>query len=253
MQIVCVTGTNTDVGKTIATASAIAATQHRRPQCRIGVVKPAQTGLPAVSRSDLGKWEAGDRGDLAVICHLLPDSDLTVAELVRYPEPLAPDLAARRAHMPLYDVGEYVQLIEEIARDVDVAFVEGAGGLLVGLGSDSAGEPVTLLDIAAAATQRWGRGVVSMLLVSQPDLGMLNHCLLTTREIARRGVRGCGIVFGTWPDDPNLPMRLNAAEVTRLTGQSVIGRIPAGVGQGDAVARHSSDWWVELPWLNRRD
>lgn len=44
----------------------------------------------------------------------------------------------------------------------------------------------------------------------------------------------CGIVFGTWPTDPDLPMRLNAAEVERITGVPVIGKIPSGVGQIDS-------------------
>ena len=52
--IIFVTGTNTDVGKTVTTASAIAATHHQAPHLRIGLIKPAQTGEPPIPASDLG-------------------------------------------------------------------------------------------------------------------------------------------------------------------------------------------------------
>lgn len=105
--IIFVTGTNTDVGKTVTTASAIAATHHQAPHLRIGLIKPAQTGEPPIPASDLGSYHHGDHGDVAVVRQLLgaPHHDsaqhdvqpLRVWEGVRYPEPLAPDMAARRA------------------------------------------------------------------------------------------------------------------------------------------------------------
>lgn len=257
MNVVFITGTNTDVGKTIATASAIAATNKARPGLRIGVMKPAQTGIPAVPAEDLGNWDKGDRGDLAVIKRTVPNIPLAVFEHVRYPEPLAPDLAGRRADMPLYTAEDFASAISVAAQNLDVLFVEGAGGLLVGLGQASSGEPITLVDIATATVAQNPQLEASVALVSQPDLGMLNECLLSTREIKRAGLKANGIIFGTWPEEPDLAMRLNQDEVVRLTGIPVLARIPKGVGvisTGDCgketvVEKDSGTWWQQLPWL----
>ena len=265
--IIFVTGTNTDVGKTVTTASAIAATHHQAPHLRIGLIKPAQTGEPPIPASDLGSYHHGDHGDVAVVRQLLgaPHHDsaqhdvqpLRVWEGVRYPEPLAPDMAARRAQQSLLTAAQFAEIIVSAAREVDVLFVEGAGGLLVGLGEEADGSPTTLIEIAQEVRAYAGMSV-SFLLVSQPDLGMLNQCALTWRELNRAGLTMCGIVFGTWPTDPDLPMRLNAAEVERITGVPVIGKIPSGVGQIDSeqnktmqcgsVACTSEQWWTVLPW-----
>lgn len=259
-KIVVVTGTNTDVGKTVATASAIAATWARAPHLRVGLIKPAQTGEPAVDAHSLGYRERGDHGDVAIIRGLLGDTPATPARLpvwegIRYPEPLAPDMAARRAGMELWDAAQFADVIENAAQDVDVLFVEGAGGLLVGLGEEPNGKPTTLVEIAQEIAQRSSSYEVLVLLVSQPDLGMLNQCVLTSRELQRAGLSLAGIVFGTWPDTPDLPMQLNAAEVRRLTGTPVIGKIPSGVGkllaqQPESVAEARDQWWRLLPWCD---
>ncbi|WP_276879111.1 ATP-dependent dethiobiotin synthetase BioD [Lawsonella clevelandensis] len=258
--IVVVTGTNTDVGKTITTASAIAATRVRAPHLQVGLIKPAQTGEVAVEKNSLGYTECGDCGDVAVVRALLGETAETPAPLpvwegIRYPEPLAPDMAARRAGMELWDAAHFADVIEEAARDVDVLFVEGAGGLLVGLGEESCGAPTTLVEIAQETARRNTAHEVLILLVSQPHLGMLNQCVLTWRELQRAGLSLAGIVFGTWSENPDLPMRLNADEVLRLTGVPVIGRIPCGVGkfqpqQSGSVAAAGDQWWSQLPWCD---
>ena len=74
-----VTGTSTDVGKTVVTA-ALAALGLQRGS--VAVVKPGQTGVADDEPGDLAEV-----GRLAgpVACH----------ELVRYPDPLSPAAAAR--------------------------------------------------------------------------------------------------------------------------------------------------------------
>ena len=78
-RVVAVTGTDTEVGKTVVTA-AIAAIQLSLGRS-VAVVKPAQTGVGP-----------GDDGDLAEVRRLA--GDVSVHEGVRLPDPLAPDTAA---------------------------------------------------------------------------------------------------------------------------------------------------------------
>lgn len=80
--IIYVTGTNTDVGKTVATAALASAFKQRGRE--VVYAKPLQTGEPE------GKGDAATVGKLAGV---------EIAEMVRFPEPLAPNLSARRAGM----------------------------------------------------------------------------------------------------------------------------------------------------------
>lgn len=165
MSLLFITGTSTDVGKTIVTA-ALAATA-RAAGATVAVCKPAQTGVAP-----------GEPGDLAEITRL---SGVTrTVELARYPEPLAPDTAARRCGQPLLTLAETVAGIESCA-DADLTLVEGAGGLLVRIGE------FTLLDLAQKLN-------APVLLVAAAGLGTLNHSELTTRALQsmRRPLRGPG-------------------------------------------------------------
>ena len=116
MSIVVVTGTGTGVGKTVVTAalSALAAARG----WSLALVKPAQTGV-----------DPQDPGDLAEIRRLagLPAA-VGLHEFARYPDPLSPAAAARRAGQPPMDRDHAVRRIGELARDHRLVLVEGAGG-----------------------------------------------------------------------------------------------------------------------------
>ena len=129
-RVVVVTGTDTGVGKTIATA-ALAATAAGD----VVVVKPVQTGIA----------EDADR-DVRVVERL---TGRPVQEFTALDEPLAPDTAARRQGVPIPPVAEHVDRILALSEQHDTVLVEGAGGLLVRLDTDGG----TLLDLAAALAQ----------------------------------------------------------------------------------------------------
>ncbi|WP_024793106.1 dethiobiotin synthase [Tomitella biformata] len=198
MSIVLITGTSTDVGKTIATAALA---------CRPGpvaVCKPAQTGLLP-----------GEPGDLAVIERLAEPA--VALELARYPDPLAPDTAAGRAGLPLLELGPVAAAIRALDAAHELTLVEGAGGVLVRLGEGG----FTLLDLARELD-------APMLVVAAAGLGTLNHTELTVAAIEAAGVRCAGIVIGTWPERPGLAARCNLGDLARIA--PVLGRLPAGAG-----------------------
>lgn len=203
-RIVVVTGTSTDVGKTIVTA-AIAATTPGR----VLVVKPAQTGIGD-----------GEPGDADVVRRLTGCETRTLVEL---PEPLAPDTAARRAGLPLPTVGEHAAAIRGLAEEYDVLVVEGAGGLLVRLDHEGG----TLLDLAA---HLGARHVVEVVVVCAPGLGTLNHTELTVGALLARGIAPVGLVIGAWPAAPDLAETCNRTDLPRVTGVPLLGAVPAGAG-----------------------
>lgn len=219
--ITIVTGTNTGVGKTIATA-ALAAHALAAGE-RVVVVKPAQTGTVAAGGG------VGD-SDAREVARL---TGCEVQEWTTLAEPLAPDTAARRAGVEIPPVSEYAERIAALGRDYDRVLVEGAGGLLVRL--DTAGG--TLLDIAVAT----GGAVV---IVCAAGLGTLNHTELTVGALRARGIEPAGLVIGAWPAAPGLAESCNRDELPRVTGVPLLAAIPDGagaLGQSD-FARRAVEW-----------
>lgn len=198
--IICITGTNTDVGKTIATA-AIAA-QLKAAGKHVIVAKPVQTG------------ESAGLGDAPTIACL---AGVETREFVRYPEPLAPNLSARRADMPQPDREELVEWIRGI--EADVVLVEGAGGLLVRLADD-----FTLAEIAADLD-------APLIVVTSMGLGSLNAAELTVEAARNRGLKVLGLIGGSLPRRPDLATSLNVEEIPKVTGVPLLGYLSEGVGQ----------------------
>ncbi|MGH3672002.1 MAG: dethiobiotin synthase [Pseudonocardiaceae bacterium] len=201
-----VTGTGTGVGKTVVT-SAIAALAVAAGR-RVAVLKVAQTGI-----------EAGQPGDLDEVRRLV-GSSLTCRELARYPDPLAPAVAARRAGLAPVTPALAAAAARELAAEHDLVLIEGAGGLLVPL--DGSGG--TLADVAETLD-------APVLVVVAAGLGTLNHTALTAEVLRARGVRCAGIVIGAWPAAPDLAARCNRADLHAVTGLPLLGALPAGAAR----------------------
>ena len=188
--MIVVTGTDTGVGKTIVSAALATLAQER-----VAYVKPAQTG-------------ADD--DAATVARL---AGVETHVLARYPEPLAPATAARRAGLPPITpaaVADYVR-----GLDAELVLIEGAGGLLVRFDDDGG----TLADVAALLD-------APVVVVARAGLGTLNHTALTLEALDARGLECLGVVVGSWPREPDLAARCNVEDLG-----PVLGRIPEGAGE----------------------
>ncbi|GGU38125.1 dethiobiotin synthase [Nocardioides albus] len=205
-RVVIVTGTNTGVGKTVATATL--ASRARTNGERVAVVKPVQTGT------------ADGDCDAAEIHRL---TGIEVHELTSLEEPLAPDTAARRAGVEIPPVAAYAPTISALTSDNDLVLVEGAGGLLVRL--DTKGG--TLLDLADTLLAE--DVPTSFVVVTAAGLGTLNHTELTVAALRARGYEPDGLIIGSWPDDPGLAERCNRIELPRVTGVPLLFGIPEGI------------------------
>ena len=206
-----VSGTGTDVGKTVTTAAvaALAASSG----LRVAVVKPVQTGEPP-----------GPSGDLEAVRRL---SGVTETyELARFPDPLSPEAAARAAGLPPLDLAVAAVFVKQL--DADLILVEGAGGLLVRY--DAAG--TTIADLAVMLS-------APVLVVTTSGLGTLNHTALTLEALDRRRLRPAGVVIGSWPADPGLADRANRIDLPVIVGGPLAGAISSGaglLGQADFLA-----------------
>lgn len=176
MTVLVITGTGTEVGKTVVTA-AVAATALAAGRS-VAVLKPAQTGV----RPD-------ERGDADEVARLA--GAVTTLELGRYPEPLAPATAARRAGLTAVSPQSAAEAAAKLATEHDLVLVEGAGGLLVRLDHEDG----TLADVARLLD-------APVLVVASAGLGTLNTTELTARELRLRELEFAGVVIGSWPDSP---------------------------------------------------
>ncbi|MGI5220192.1 dethiobiotin synthase [Nocardia sp. CA-290969] len=220
-----VTGTSTEVGKTVTTAALGAV--GCAAGLSVAVCKPAQTGVTAT-----------EPGDLAAITTL---SGVTrTLEIARYPDPLAPATAARRCGVPFLTLTETASAVAALAATADLVLVEGAGGLLVRLGE------FTLLDLARELA-------APVLVVAASGLGTLNHSELTTRALRQEGVRCAGLVVGSWPEQPDLATRTNRTDLPRVTGAELVGAVPAGAGSWPPPRfRAAAPGWFDREWIRQQ-
>lgn len=213
--VTLVTGTDTDVGKTVATAVLAAVLRHRSRD--VAVCKPAQTGLAS-----------GEPGDVAVVGRLSGLAPARLHEFVRLPEPLAPTTAGRRAGVRLPSVAEHAARIVALASEHPAVLVEGAGGVLVGL--DAAGRGLLALADALADAGVRPRFVV----VARAGLGTLNHTALTAGAIRAAGHDLAGVIVGAWPERPGLAESCNLAVLPDAADAPLLAVLPAGIGDDPA-------------------
>lgn len=221
-RVLVITGTGTEVGKTVVTAAIAAAAVAAGRS--VAVLKAAQTGV----RPD----EAGDAAEVARLA-----GAVTASELARYPDPLAPATAARRAGRAPVHPHEVAEAAAKLTTGHDLVLVEGAGGLLVRF--DAAGG--TLADAAQLLA-------APVLVVATAGLGTLNATELTARELRTRGLDLAGLVIGSWPAVPDLAARCNLADLPDVCGAPLLGALPAGAG-----AMRPADFRAAAPgWLAPR-
>lgn len=215
---VLVTGTDTEVGKTVVTAAVAAAAGAAG--LRVAVVKPAQTGM------DPG-GDPGTAGESDVDVVLRLAAPASARALATYPEPLAPLAAARVAQLPPLTLDTALDAVRADAAAYDLVLVEGAGGLLAPMG-----EGWTLADLAVNLG-------CPALVVARPGLGTLNHTALTLEALRRRGL-DARVVIGAWPAVPELVHLSNLVALA----PDLAGVVPDGAsGMDSGVFRRSAPGW----------
>jgi dethiobiotin synthetase len=169
---VFITGTDTGVGKTLVT-TALAICLKRRG-LSVGVMKPVETGYGA---------EGAARSDAARLYAAAGTTDpVEVMSPYRFPDPLAPLDAARRAGTTIREQ-KILAAFRTLAARHALMLVEGAGGVLVPIS-----EKADMRDLM-------GRIGLPALVVGRTAIGSVNHVLLTVEALARRRIAIAGIVL----------------------------------------------------------
>ena len=169
-----VTGTDTEVGKTVVGAGLSRAWADAG--LTVVAVKPVESGC------DGGHIEDG------VCLATASRQSAPKAALRRYTVPVAPPLAAEMAGETL----TFAPLVEEtiaLTEHADVALVEGAGGLLSPLTWEH-----TAIDLAKALDAR-------LIVVAADRLGTLNHTQLVLQAADTAGLEVAALVLSSPRED----------------------------------------------------
>jgi dethiobiotin synthetase len=203
-----IAGTDTGVGKTVVTG--LIGSMLIRRGIRPGVMKPVATGCARRG----GALCSPDALFLKEMLGL--DDPLDLINPVRFPEPVAPAVAASLAGGEV-DLAACDGAYRELRSRHDLVLVEGIGGLHVPLK-----ETFTVADLAL----RWG---LPLLIVARPGLGTINHTVLTVRCAQAQGIPVAGFIFDeSTPAAGDASVETNASAVEKLCRTPFWGTISYG-------------------------
>ena len=165
-KIIFITGTDTGVGKTVLTGLLL---QHlRRKKIRALAMKPFCTG----GREDVKFLQALQPGEIS-------DSEMNP---FFFREPVAPFIAARNRKKQI-QLDDVIGKICDLAKRCDLLLVEGAGGVMVPLGSN-----FFTRDLIAKLE-------CHVVIVARNRLGTINHTLLSVSSLKDSAVERLAIVL----------------------------------------------------------
>lgn len=203
-----ITGTDTDVGKTVV--SCAIASGLRRRGLSVAAMKPVETGVAFDDPSRDGARLARAAGGT---------HPLSVVAPIVLAEPLAPLASARRGGAKI-DLALLDHAVRTATIDADALIVEGAGGLLV---------PITEQMSFDALFARWRLDVI---VVAANRLGVINHTRLTLAAIRAAGLAASLVVLNRVSPESELSMEDNAALIAELEGVRVV-ELPWLANAGD--------------------
>lgn len=201
-----ITGTDTGVGKTLVAGGI--ANILAQAGSKVGVFKPVATGC---SRQREGLVSS----DAEFLAHCSNcDFPLSVVNPVTFVQPAAPIACEEFEHRAV-DFEQIATSYKYICQNSDVVIVEGIGGATVPI---SAG--VDVLDMA-----RWFG--LSVVIVARPNLGTINHTLMTIDCVRAAGLTVAGVVIsGYKPYDADLAESTAPQIIADCRGVEILSILP---------------------------
>ena len=199
-----VTGTDTGVGKTVATA--VIAAALKAEGFHAGFMKPIVTGV------GLPGAEAPDTEWLRSVCGQTDPPELTSP--YRFQIPAAPFVAAARAGVVI-ELEHVKQAFDILSGRHDCLVVEGIGGILAPLT-----DQLFVVDLIR-------RLALPALVIARTALGSINHTLLTLECLRTRGVEILGLLFNNpTPSLPEAALTETVPTILRISGIRPFGELP---------------------------
>ena len=198
-----ITGTDTNVGKTVVTAGIAAALKSKGYS--VGVFKPVQSGA-VIKNNELVS------PDIEFI--RLVDKNVLTKVSYNLKEPAAPSLAAEIEGINI-DIKKILDDYKKLGAECDFVIAEGVGGLLVPINKGFlVRDMVKTMDLP-------------LLIVARPGLGTINHTLLTIEAAKTKNIKILGIIISNYPEGTGDFAIKNAPQmIESLSGEKILGILP---------------------------
>ena len=198
-----ITGTGTDVGKTVLAATLLRGLRQRDVDAV--PMKPVQTGC---INGPTG-MTAPDLDLCLTVSGYAPQADeYAILSPYRFEQPCSPHLAVKGTGQVIQPA-TIIEALRTLQERHDAVLVEGAGGVLVPLGPD-----LMTIDLIEALS-------IPVIIAARPGLGTLNHTLLTLEALKRRDIPVQAVVMVAERDGP-----ADAIERDNLSTIESRGRVP---------------------------
>jgi dethiobiotin synthetase len=203
-----VTATDTEVGKTVI-AGAIAAGLKARG-LKVGVMKPLASGGVL---DEAGQVRAEDATFLMQAAGI-SEAERQLVNPVCLTPALTPAVAAKLSGITL-NMAEILTAYRQVVATYPYQVVEGVGGIIA---------PLWEKYVVADLILDMGLPVV---VVARPDLGTINHTVLTVEYARQRGIKVVGIIINGWDEgSAGLLETSNVEYITQLTQVPLLGKFP---------------------------
>lgn len=204
-----VTGTDTAVGKT--EIAAYLARSFSKKGLKVGVMKPIATGVSKICEDAKILKEASSSKER-----------LEDINPVTLKPPLAP-LVGSKVEKKRINLETVWKSFARLKRNSDILIVEGIGGLMVPI-CVSGKKIFYVVDMILKMK-------LPVIVVSRPDLGTINHTLLTVKALKDKRIKIKGIIINYAANvkgDPSI--KTNPLMIEKLTGVPLLG-----------IMRHNKD------------
>ena len=202
-----ITGTDTDVGKTLITAAFAA---HLKNKINVGVMKPVESGC----LRDPENPKNLIRSDSLFLKRMAKvDDPLDLINPYFFEAPLAPRIAAELEKVEI-STDKILDCFHMLSEIHSFLLLEGAGGLLVPLVREK-----TILDLIEMMQ-------LPVLLVARGSLGTINHTLLSLEALKKREIEVAGIILNHTTSKADLSSRYNLGTLKEWTDVPIWGEFP---------------------------
>lgn len=196
-----VTGTDTDVGKSYICKHL--AKEFIKLGKKTGYLKPFQSGLEEGIDPDAKQIEIIAKGVIAKSSYVTKT-------------PCTPYISSQIDNID-YNLEKVKQDYAKLANACDVIIVEGSGGLYVPVK-----ENILMSDVIKFLN-------LPTLIVARPNLGTINHTLMTIKCAQSEGIKILGVVISNYPQTTDDPVILRAKEmIEKYCNTKVIDTIKQG-------------------------
>jgi len=188
-----ITSTDTDVGKTYVSKGIVKELIKRGK--KTGYFKPLQSGIVPNILSDADNVKQGPKDT----------SNLIIKNSYITNTPCTPSISAEIDGVQI-SIDKIESDYKELEKECDIVVTEGSGGLFVPVNDDC---------LISDVIQRLN---LPAIVVARPNLGTINHILLTIKAMRSLNIKILGVVISNYPKKTDDPAILTAPKLIERFG-----------------------------------